>query len=124
MFVFLTPIPRPGFGEAGGITAGRGIDGAGDAERRNGEELPNEERLLWDVGSGGFMGSARDVGVPGVDGRGDRIEGNEASSTRCGRLAPSDGAGLAEEIRLAGRSILDVLPCWASENCPSFVLSL
>lgn len=50
-----------------GMTAGRGIDGAGDTERL--EE--NEDLRLWLTTLGGFIGSAMDVGVPGADGTGE-----------------------------------------------------
>lgn len=60
------------FGDADGMTAGKGIDGLGETDRLpdcpNCE--PNEERLLCEVG-GGFIGSAKDCGVPGADGFGD-----------------------------------------------------
>jgi len=62
-------------GEASiGITAGNGIDGAGEADRRidmAGEDAPKEDRLLWLMTLGGFIGNAREVGVPGHDGAGD-----------------------------------------------------
>ena len=73
MLAFLTPIPAPryGFGEFSiGRTAGSGIDGAGDAERRMDGDEPKEERRLCVI-AGGFIGSARDVGVPGIEGAGD-----------------------------------------------------
>jgi hypothetical protein len=60
-----------GFGEASiGITAGRGIDGAGETERLDDE---NEVRRLWVMTLGGFIGSATDVGVPGAEGTGEPI---------------------------------------------------
>lgn len=63
--------PRPlRLGDVLGMTAGRGTDGAGDAERRMAGDEPNDERRLRDVG-GGFMGKARLWGVPGAEGRGD-----------------------------------------------------
>lgn len=45
-----------------GMTAGRGIDGAGEADRRiDGEDMaPKEERRLWEVGGGCIAGKARD----------------------------------------------------------------
>lgn len=73
---FFMPSPRRadeewGLGDASiGMTAGRGKDGAGEADRR--EE--NEDRLLWLTTLGGFIGSASDVGVPGADGIGDPTE--------------------------------------------------
>ena len=43
------------------------MDGAGEADRRIEGDDPKEERRLWDS-AGGFIGNARDVGVPGIDG--------------------------------------------------------
>lgn len=43
-----------------GITAGKGIDGAGEAERRMEGDEPNEDRRLCDVGGGCIWGNARD----------------------------------------------------------------
>ena len=66
MGAFLTPL-RPGWvpvarlpmlGELG-MTAGKGIEGAGEADRRIDGDEPNEDRRLWEVG-GGFIGSASD----------------------------------------------------------------
>lgn len=63
--------PRNGFGEFSiGRTAGRGIDGAGEAERRIEGEDPKEDRRLCEI-AGGFIGRANDVGVPGIEGPGD-----------------------------------------------------
>jgi len=74
IFVFLIPDPYIGFGDAGGITAGRGKDGAGEADRRmDGEEAPIDDRLLWEVWEGGFIGTARDCGVPGAEGAGEPV---------------------------------------------------
>jgi len=51
--------PKPlKLGDVFGMTAGRGTEGAGDAERRIAGEEPNDERRLRDVG-GGFIGNAR-----------------------------------------------------------------
>ena len=108
------------------MTAGSGIEGDGDTERRIDWEDPNDERLLWVVG-GGFIGRASDTGVPGADGTGEPIEigcSCLAGSTRCALPAKSGGAGLDEDIRLEGKSILAVLPCCAKENCPSFVFKV
>lgn len=57
---FRTPsVPiLPMLGEFG-MTAGSGIEGAGEAERRIDGDEPNEDRRLCDVG-GGFMGRAND----------------------------------------------------------------
>lgn len=47
MLALRTPDPYKGFGDAGGMTAGRGIEGAGDAERRiEGDEAPMDDRRL------------------------------------------------------------------------------
>ena len=52
-----------------GLTAGKGIDGAGDADlRRDGEDAKDDLRLC--VYGGGFIGNAREVGVPGIDAEG------------------------------------------------------
>ena len=51
------------------MTAGRGIDGAGETDRRIEGDDPKEDRRLCDVG-GGFIGRASDCGVPGADGTG------------------------------------------------------
>jgi hypothetical protein len=108
-----------------GITAGRGIEGAGDADRRtDGEDMaPKEERRLCDVG-GGFIGSARDWGVPGMEGAGDAAPKADSCATNWAREPKSGGAGLLDDMRRAGRSILVTLLCWARENCPSLVLSV
>ena len=60
-----------GRGEASmGMTAGRGSDGAGDTDRR----LENDDRRLWLMTLGGFIGRATEVGVPGAEGTGEPIE--------------------------------------------------
>lgn len=69
MGAFLTP-RLDKLGEFDGITAGSGIEGAGETERRMDGDDPNDERRLCDVG-GGFIGSANEFGVPGADGTGD-----------------------------------------------------
>lgn len=57
-----------GFGDASiGITAGSGMEGAGEAERL--EE--NDDLREWLITLGGFIGSAIDVGVPGAEGIGE-----------------------------------------------------
>lgn len=43
------------------------MDGAGEADRRIDGDDPKDERRLCDI-AGGFIGNARDVGVPGIDG--------------------------------------------------------
>jgi hypothetical protein len=69
---------RCGFGDASmGITAGRGIDGAGETERL--EE--KDDLRLWLITLGGFIGSAMDVGVPGADGTGEPIATPGTAST-------------------------------------------
>ena len=69
-----TPKLPETLGDAEGITAGSGIDGLGDTERRTVIPVPicepNEDLRLWEVG-GGFIGRARDCGVPGAEGAGD-----------------------------------------------------
>ena len=63
--------PKPlKLGDVLGMTAGRGREGAGDAERRMAGDEPNDDRRLRDVG-GGFIGKARLRGVPGAEGTGD-----------------------------------------------------
>lgn len=114
MLAFLKPrLPiRNGFGEFSiGLTAGKGIDGAGDAERRMEGEEPKEERRLG-VMTGGFIGSASDAGVPGNEAAGD-AGAKEAKSAPAssGRGLGSGGAGLLVEILRAGRSILVTLLC-------------
>lgn len=101
-----------------GMTAGRGIDGAGEAERRIDGDEPKDDRRLCDVGGGFIVGRASDCGVPGMDGTGEPIVRLE-SATNEARPPKSGGAGLLEDTRRAGRSILVTLLCWASENCPS-----
>jgi hypothetical protein len=58
-----------------GITAGNGIDGAGDADlRMDGDDMaPKEERRLCEVGGGCIAGKAKDWGVPGIEGMGEPI---------------------------------------------------
>lgn len=113
------------FGEAVGMTAGRGIDGLGETDRRIDCAEPNEDRRLCVVG-GGFIGSASDCGVPGADGLGEPTARSSALSfSICARprnSRTSDGTGLFDEIRRIGISILVILLCWASVKCPSLVL--
>lgn len=92
-----------------GITAGKGKDeGAGETERwRETEEL-NEERRLCEVG-GGFIGSASEVGVPGMDGTGEPTDRFGLSVTKEARPVKSGGAGLLVDILLVGKSILATL---------------
>ena len=44
----------------------------------DGEAAPKDDLLLWLIVLGGFIGNAKDVGVPGQDGTGDPI-GTEVS---------------------------------------------
>ena len=79
MLAFLTPNAPYGLGEFSmGLTAGSGSDGAGDADRRIDGEEPNEDRRLCEY-AGGFMGRAREVGVPGIEGAGDAGASDAAS---------------------------------------------
>jgi hypothetical protein len=106
-----------------GMTAGRGIDGAGEAERRIDGEEPNDERRLCDVGGGCIVGRASDWGVPGIDGTGEPIANVESAMNEA-RPPKSGGAGLFEETRRAGRSILVTLLCCAKENWPSLFFNV
>ena len=98
-----------------GITAGKGIEGAGEAERRIEGDEPNDDLRLCDVG-GGFIGRAKDWGVPGAEGAGEAAENAESCDTKEARPPKSGGAGLLEDTRRAGRSILVTLLCCESEN--------
>ncbi len=93
-----------------GMTAGSGIDGAGDADRRiEGDDMaPKEERRLCEVGGGCIAGKARDCGVPGIEGTGEPAPMVESVANEA-RAQKSGGAGLFEEMRRAGRSILVTL---------------
>lgn len=86
-------------------------------------EEPKEERRLCEM-AGGFIGSASDVGVPGIDCAGDPGANEDASAARWPRRLESGGAGLLDDILLAGRSIFVTLLCWASVNWPSLVFRL
>ena len=113
MFVFLTPrppiAPRLGDEISIGLTAGRGSEGAGEAERRIDGEEPNEERRLCDT-AGGSIGNEAVMGVPGFDGTGEPTERDVFAFEI--DLAPlSGGAGLFDDMRRAGRSILWNFPC-------------
>lgn len=122
MLVLLGPVigsPPEIPGDAAGMTAGKGSEGLGETERRM--EEPNEDRLLCEVG-GGFIGKANESGVPGAEGAGEptalSMEGSLA------RLLPlnSGGAGLFDDIRRLGISILVILLCCAKLNWPSLFL--
>jgi len=54
------------------------------------------------------MGRLEVIGVPGVDGAGDAMA-NELA-VLCDGLLVGSGAGLLDEMRLAGRSIFRTLP--------------
>jgi hypothetical protein len=85
-----------------GLTAGKGIvDGAGDADLRIDGEDPNEDRRLCEI-TGGFIGKANDVGVPGIDadGTGEPGATNILSGKVYGLSPKSGGAGLLEDILL------------------------
>lgn len=124
MLAFLTPIEAAnGLGEFSmGRTAGNGIDGAGDADRLIDGDEPKEDRRLCEM-AGGFIGSASEVGVPGIEGAGE-AGAKRASEAMCARGPCSGGAGLLEEILLAGRSIFVTLLYWLRVNWPSFVFKL
>lgn len=118
MLAFLTPSPPYGLGEFSiGLTAGSGIEGAGEQDLRMEGEEPNEERLLWDM-AGGFIGNAREVGVPGIDADGAGEPGvmDVVSGNICGLRPRSGGAGLLDDIRLPGKSIFEILLCWLRVN--------
>ena len=128
MLAFLTPrlLIENGLGEFSiGRTAGRGIDGAGDAERRTEGDEPKEERRLCEM-MGGFIGNASDAGDGGIEVAGDAgaREGNSGPPPSSGRGLGSGGAGLLVEILRAGRSILVILLCWFKVGWPSLVLRL
>ena len=53
------------------MTAGSGIEGAGDADLRIEVDEPNDDLLLWLITLGGFIGFPWAVGVLGSDGFGD-----------------------------------------------------
>ena len=108
-------------GEAEGMTAGKGIDGLGETERRidwpETETEPKDERRLWVV-CGGFMGRASERGVPGALGAGDSLPTKDA------RPRKSGGAGLLCETRRVGMSILLILLWLVRVQEPSLVLSV
>lgn len=106
-----------------GITAGNGIDGAGEAERRIDGDEPKDVRRLCDVRGACMVGSASDCGVPGMEGTGEPTAKGE-SATKDALPPKSGGAGLFEETRRAGKSILFTLLCCARENWPSLFFSV
>lgn len=80
MFLTAKELDPKGLGEFSiGLTAGNGIEGAGDADLRMDGEDPNDERRLCET-AGGFMGSAKEVGVPGMDGAGEPGASEDASA--------------------------------------------
>lgn len=81
------------------ITAGSGIDGAGEGDRLD----ENDDLLLWLITLGGFIGNAIEVGVPGAEGTGDPMA---CSTVRWVLMPKSGGAGLLEDMRRGGRSLL------------------
>lgn len=119
----LALILKFGFGECSmGRTAGSGIEGAGEADRRIAGDDPKDDRRLWEVG--GFMGF-RDDGVPGVEVIGIGEPGMFDNSDAAWGLRPvSGGAGLLEASRRLGSSIFVTLLCWYKENWPSLVFNL
>lgn len=117
------------------MTAGRGIEGAGETERRDEEK---DDLRLWLMTLGGFMGSATEVGVPGAEGTGDPIdapevgpgptEGTASMTDSWARWPKSGGAGLLDEMRRGGRSDFMWLAIFGhlsvsllSVYCPSLV---
>ena len=67
MLAFLKARAANGIGEFSiGLTAGSGMDGAGEADLRIEGDDPKEERRLC-VMAGGFIGRAKEVGVPGME---------------------------------------------------------
>ena len=123
----MAPNRWPGFGDASiGMTAGSGIDGAGDAERRIEVDEPKEDLLLWLMVLGGFIGSASGLGVLGSDGLGESALRAD-SVDNCDLNGAISGAA-GDEIRLAGRSILTWLAildgACSKVKWPSLVLKL
>ena len=114
MPAFRTPVLalrlKFGFGEFSiGLTAGNGIEGAGDADRRTTGEDPKDDRRL--CAAGGFIGFSED-GVPGIEGNGAGDPGAcSTSGVICGLRFDSGGAGLLDDIRRPGKSILATLLC-------------
>lgn len=94
-------------GDAAGMTAGSGMDGLGETERRMdcADTEPKDDRRLCEV-AGGFIGKASDCGVPGADGAGEATAWPGISLMNEARPRKSGGAGLLAEILRCGRSIL------------------
>lgn len=109
LIVTAASLGRNGFGEFSiGRTAGRGIDGAGDADLRIDAEEPNEDRLLCDI-AGGSIGNLNEFGVPGIDGTGDAGLSEAESVLPSIRKEVCCGAGLFEGCLRPGRSIFVTL---------------
>ena len=75
MFVFLTPRPIAALrlgDEISGLTAGKGKEGAGDADRLKDGEDPKDDLRLPCM-TGGSIGKGVVSGVPGFEGAGDAI---------------------------------------------------
>lgn len=117
-----------------GMTAGNGREGAGETDLRidiAGEAAPKEDLLLWLIVLGGFIGRAKDVGVPGIEGTGDPIASPEGSLGSWERNPKSGGAGLLEDILRPGKSIFKFIPTFVGissrlsrVNVPSFVFKV
>jgi hypothetical protein len=119
--VFLTARPMAALRlgeEISGRTAGNGREGAGEADRRNEGDEPKDDRLL-DAMIGGSIGRGVVKGVPGLEGAGEAMAKLFWLAFEA-RWAISVGAGLLEEIRRPGRSILLNLPCVDKVGVPSF----
>ena len=114
------PIPIAAFKlgeEISGRTAGRGREGAGEADRLKDGDEPKED-LRLPVMAGGSIGRAVVTGVPGFDGAGEVMARFDVLAFE-GRCVRSGGAGLFEDILLPGKSILWNLPCVESVHVPS-----
>lgn len=75
MLVFRTDKPMAALRlgeEISGRTAGKGKDGAGEADLRKEGDEPNDERRLESAG-GGSIGKGVVKGVPGLEGAGEAI---------------------------------------------------
>jgi hypothetical protein len=108
MLEFFTPILPRRFGDddSSGFTAGKGREAAGEADLRIEGEDPKEERRLCDTRGGSIGRVVAVIGVPGVDGTGEPTAIEAAADDDCVLVLKSGGAGLFEDMRLAGRSIL------------------
>ena len=107
------------------MTAGRGIEGAGESDRRiDGDAFPKDDLRLDVAGSGGFIGNGKEAGVPGAEGAGEPTACDEASEVIRHLVPRSGGAGLFEVLRRGGISILLILPCCDRPKWPSLVLSV